>query len=86
LIKTQYLEAKIATMAGNSNTTVTISLNVPSGYKVIGVSEVLTSSGAVAVTGFYTQQNSKLYITCANTSSTAVSNITVGATVIYVRT
>ena len=86
LIKTEYLTNNIDTIAGNTDTTVTISLNVPSGYKVIGASEVLSSSRAVAVTAFYTEQNSVLKVNCANLYSTALSNVTVGATLIYVRT
>lgn len=86
LIKTQYLETNISTLSGNSSTTIAISFDAPDGYKAIGVSEVLTSSTAVAVTGFYTERNSSLKVKCSNLYSAAVSNVTVGVSLIYVRT
>lgn len=85
LIKTQYLETNISTLSGNSSTTIAISFDAPAGYKAIGVSEVLTSSTAVAVTGFYTERNSSLKVKCSNLYSAAVSNVTVGVSLIYVR-
>lgn len=85
LIKTEYLTGTIETIAGNTDTTVAIPLNVPSGYKVIGASEVLSSSRSVAVTAFYTEQNNVIKINCANLYSAALTNVTIGATLIYVR-
>ena len=85
LIITQYLDTNIATIAADSITTIDIPFDAPAGYKAIGISEVLTSSQAVAVMSFNTERNSSLKVKCHNLYSAAVSNVTLGVTLIFVR-
>lgn len=86
LIKTEYVSSVISSMTGNSNTTVSIPLTIPNGYVAIGCLQTLTSTRSVAITGaFINAANSTLKMNCVNLYSDALSNVTVGATVAYIR-
>ena len=85
LIKTQYVDTVVASIASNSGTAIAMNLTIPTGYSCIGVLQSLTSASAVSVTGaFIDTANSSVKINVYN-NSTAASNVTVAATVLYVK-
>ena len=86
LIKTEYVSATIASMAGDSDTAVTMALTVPLGYTAVGVTEVITSTRNVAVTGSWIDNENTLKVNCANIYNVAQTSVTVAATVLYIRT
>jgi hypothetical protein len=86
LIKKEYVSSVISSMTGNSNTTVSIPLTIPTGYVAIGCLQTLTSTRSAAITGnFINAADSTLKMNCVNLYSADLSNVTVGATVAYIR-
>ena len=83
LIKTQYVDTSVASMSPGI-TTVTLPLTIPSGYSCVGVIQALTSSTLVSVAGaFIDTANGAAKINCSK--SQTASNVTVAATVLYIK-
>lgn len=85
-LKIQYVSTEISSIAANASTDVTIPLTIHEGYIPIGCLQFLTSKTSVAITAAYIYTNDNtLRLVCANLYSTDLSNVTVAATVGYIR-
>lgn len=85
LITTENVSGRVESISGESDTNVNITLTVPDGYTPIGVAKVITSSRNIAVTGFWINDDNTLEVYLANLYSVALSNVSVSATALYIR-
>lgn len=84
LIKTQEFSGTLASLAGNTDATVSIPVTIPNGYKILGIAAAVAGSRNIAITGTLIGTNSvSTYV--YNLFSTAFSNIRVYVVVEFIK-